>query len=143
VIWIEDGAGLVVRELLEEDSGFVVLVEDSGAEVAGKPWIEAGERVGYSFVDACGFLWVGLFESGEAFVEACSVFVGDGEDADATLRAARMADKVCAAALVGVGYGSINDLDEGLRHESGDGLLGCFALEGRLLCAGEGVFCFD
>jgi hypothetical protein len=54
-----------------------------------------------------------------------------------------VADEMRAAALVGVGYGSVNDLDEGLRHESGDGLLGCFALEGRLLCAGEGVFCFD
>ena len=88
-------------------------------------------------------MWVCCFEDGEAFAEAGCVFVGDGEDADATLGSAGVADEMRAAALVGVGYGSVNDLDEGLRHESGDGLLGCFALEGRLLCAGEGVFCFD
>src|ERR1700734_3726426 len=39
---IEDGAGLVVGELFEEDSGFVVLVEDAGAEIAGEPGVEAG-----------------------------------------------------------------------------------------------------
>jgi hypothetical protein len=39
---IEDGAGLVVGELFEEDGGFVVLVEDAGGEVAREPAIEAG-----------------------------------------------------------------------------------------------------
>ena len=89
---VEDGAGLVVGELFEEDGGFVVFVEDAGCEVAGEPWVEAGEGVGYSCVDACGSLWVGCFEDGEAFVEAGSVFVGDGEDADAALGAAWVAD---------------------------------------------------
>jgi hypothetical protein len=52
-----------------------------------------------------------LLEGGEAFAEACAVFVGDGEDADAALRAAGMADEMMAAALVGVGYGCVYDLD--------------------------------
>src|SRR5271156_5287130 len=91
---VEDGAGFVVGELFEEDGGFVVFVEDSGGEVAGEPWVEAGEGVGYSCVDACGALWVGCFEDGEAFAEAGSVFVGDREDADAALRAAWVADEV-------------------------------------------------
>ena len=51
----------------------------------------------------CGFGWVGLFEEREAFAEAGCVFVGDGEDADAALRAAGFADEVMAAATVGVG----------------------------------------
>ena len=37
--------------------------------------------------------------------------MGDGEDADAALRTAGMADEVCAAALVRVGYGGVYDLD--------------------------------
>ena len=55
--------------------------------------------------------WVGLFEYGEAFAQTRSVFVGDGEDTDAALGAAGMADEVMAAALVGVGYGCVYDLD--------------------------------
>jgi hypothetical protein len=51
---VEDGAGLVVGEFFEEDGGFVVFVEDAGGEVAGKPWVEASEGVGYSCVDAFG-----------------------------------------------------------------------------------------
>ena len=58
---VEDGAGLVVGELFEEDGGFVVFVEDAGGEVAGEPWVEASEGVFDSGVDACGFSWVGLF----------------------------------------------------------------------------------
>jgi hypothetical protein len=42
--------------------------------------------------------------------------VGDGEDADAALGTAGVADEVRAAAVVGVGYGGVYDLDEGLRH---------------------------
>jgi hypothetical protein len=42
--------------------------------------------------------------------------VGDGEDADAALRAAGVADEVMTAAVVGVGYSGVYDLDEGLRH---------------------------
>jgi hypothetical protein len=66
-----------------------------------------------------------LFEGFQAFAETGGVFVGDGEDADAALGAAGFADEVMAAALVGVGYGSVYDLDQVLlvtilhcrRHE--------------------------
>jgi hypothetical protein len=37
--------------------------------------------------------------------------VADGEDAYAALGAAGMADEVMAAALVGIGYGCVYDLD--------------------------------
>jgi hypothetical protein len=36
-------------------------------QVAGKPGIEAGEGVGYSFSDAVGFFGMGLFQESEAF----------------------------------------------------------------------------
>jgi hypothetical protein len=36
---VEDGAGLVVGELFEEDSLFVVRGEDSGGKVAGEPGV--------------------------------------------------------------------------------------------------------
>jgi len=42
--------------------------------------------------------------------------VGDGEDADAALGTAGVADEVCASALVGVGYGCVYDLDKGVWH---------------------------
>ena len=58
---------------------------------------------------------VGLFEECEAFAEACGVFVGDGEDSDAALGAAGVADQVWAAAVVGVGYCVVYDLDERLQ----------------------------
>jgi hypothetical protein len=115
VVGVEDRAGLVVGELLEEDGGFVVFVEDAGGSVSGEPGVEAGEGVGYAGADALSFGWVGLFECGEAFAEAGCVLVGDGEDANAALRAAGFADEMCAAAAVGVGYGTVYDLDEG-RH---------------------------
>lgn len=92
VIEIEHGAGLVVSELFEEDSGFVVLVEDAGVSVAGEPGVEAGEGVGYSCLDASGFFWVGLSEGCEAFAKASCVFVRDGKDSDAALGAAGFAD---------------------------------------------------
>ena len=76
----------------------------------------------------CAFR-VRLAEGFESFAETSSVFVGDGEDADAALGAAGFADEVLAAALVGVGYGGVYDLDEGLRHGVGDGA--------RWLCAGR------
>ena len=38
-VQVEDGAGLVVGELFEEDGGFVVFVEDAGDEVAGEPGV--------------------------------------------------------------------------------------------------------
>jgi hypothetical protein len=53
-----------------------------------------------------------LFECGEAFAKTGSVLVGDGEDSDAALGAAGFADEVWAAAVVGVGYGGVYDLDE-------------------------------
>ena len=92
MVEVENGAGFVVGELFEEDGGFVVLVEDAGGEVAGEPWIEAGQGLCYAFVDASGFGWVGLLEEYEAFAEACGVFVGYGEDANAALRTAGVAD---------------------------------------------------
>jgi hypothetical protein len=110
-IEVEDGAGLVVGELFEEDGGFVVLVENAGSDVAGEPWIETGEGGGYPGVDACGSLRVGLLEGVEAFAEAGGVLVCDGEDSDAALGAAGVADEVRASALVGVGYCGVYDLD--------------------------------
>jgi hypothetical protein len=92
VFEVEDGAGFVVGELFKEDGGFVVFVEDAGDEVAWEPRVETGEGVGYSCVDAGGFFRVGLFERGEAFAETGCVFVGDGEDSDAALGAAGVAD---------------------------------------------------
>jgi hypothetical protein len=118
---VEDGAGLVVGELFEEDGAFVVLVEDAGGAVAREPWVESGEGVGYSFFDAFESLRVDLFERGEAFAETGGVFVGNGKDSDAALGAAGAADEVRAAAAVGVGYGCVYDLDEGLRHWSDEG----------------------
>ena len=47
--------------------------------------------------DALGFFWVGLFEAGEALAEAGGVLVGYGEDSDAALGAAGVADEVRAA----------------------------------------------
>jgi hypothetical protein len=67
-------------------------------------------------MDAIGSLWVCGFEKGKAFAKARGVFVGDGKDADATLRTAGMADEVCAAALVRVGYGCVYDLGQILHH---------------------------
>jgi hypothetical protein len=42
VVGVEDGAGLVVGELFEEDGGFVVFVEDAGGAVSGEPRVETG-----------------------------------------------------------------------------------------------------
>ena len=42
--------------------------------------------------------------------------MGNGEDTDAALRASRMADQMCATAMIGIGYGRVYDLNEGLRH---------------------------
>jgi hypothetical protein len=53
-----------------------------------------------------------LFEGDEAFAETSCVLVGYGEDADAALGAAGVADEVVGAAVVGGGYGGVYDLDE-------------------------------
>ena len=108
---VEDGAGLVVGELFEEDCGFVVLVEDAGGQVAGEPRVEAGQGILDAGVDACGFLRVGLFELGKAFSKTSCVFVGDGEDANAALGTAGMADEVVAASTVGIGYCGFYDVE--------------------------------
>ena len=63
-----------------------------------------------------------MFECGETFAEASSVFVRDGEDADAALGTTGMADKVGAAASIGVGNCGVYDLEKGLRHRD-DGRL--------------------
>jgi len=52
-----------------------------------------------------------LFKGGEGFAEAEGVLLGDGEDADAALGAAGVADEVMASALVGVGHCGVYDLD--------------------------------
>ena len=59
-----------------------------------------------------------MFEDGEAFAQAGGVFVGDGKDANAALGAAGVADEVMAAALVGVGYCGVYDLDESLDQRA-------------------------
>jgi hypothetical protein len=55
--------------------------------------------------------------------------VCDGEDADAALRAAGVADEVMASALVGVGYGCVYDLDELFRERHGLTIRGCYCDE--------------
>ena len=112
VFEVEHRARLIVGELFEEDSGFVIFVENPGSEVAGKPRIEPGERVGYAGADAGSAFRVSLFEGGKAFAETRAIFVRDGKDADTALRAAWFADEVCAAATVSVSYGCVYDLDE-------------------------------
>ncbi len=133
VAGVEDGTGFVVGELFEEDGGFVIFVEDAGGTVAGKPGVEAGEGVGYSCVDACGFGWIRLFESSETFAEAGGVFLGNGEDSNAALGAAGMADEVCTAASIGVGYSGIYDLDESVGGIAADENCGVISLGLRLV----------
>jgi hypothetical protein len=71
-----------------------------------------------------------LFEGGEAFAEAGCVLLGDGEDADAALGAAGVADEVCAATAVSVGYCGVYDLDEFL---AGHTVIECRARRWRIL----------
>ena len=113
VVGVENWARFVVSELLKENGGLVVRIEDSGGSVAGKPWVEASYRVGNSFLDAGGFLRVGLFECGETFAQTGTVFMGDGKDTDTALGTTGVADKVRAAASVGVGDGCVYDLNQG------------------------------
>jgi hypothetical protein len=115
---VEDGAGFVVGELFEEDGSFIVFVENARGAVAWEPGIEAGQGVRYAFVDARCSGWVGLVEGGEAFAEARCILVGNGKDSDAALGAAGFADEVVAASVVGVGYGSVYDLDQ-VGHGNG------------------------
>jgi hypothetical protein len=133
---IEDRAGLVVGELFEEVSGLLVFAEDAiGGDVAGvassrKPRVEAGEGSGDSFVDSLSAFGVGLGEEYEAFAEAGSVLLRDGEDANAALCAAGAADEVRAAAESGGEEGGVDDLDE-VRH----GLRGTASLDTLLSAA--------
>ena len=115
--WVEDGAGLVVGELFEEDGGLGVFVEDAGGEVAGEPGVEAAQGFGYAGADSCCPLGVCLGQGSHAFAEAGCILVGYGEDSDAALGAAGVADQVMPAAAVSVGYGGVYDLDERLRHD--------------------------
>jgi hypothetical protein len=94
----------------------VIFVEDAGGAIAGEPGVEASERVGYTLVDASALRQVFFVESLEAFAEARGVFVRDGEDSDAALGAAGMADEVVTAASIGVGNCGVYDLEKGLRH---------------------------
>jgi hypothetical protein len=62
--------------------------------------------------------------------------LGDGEDFDAALGAAGVADEVLAAALAGVGYGGVYDGEKELRHgqiDEGwlDGFVRCGGLRGE------------
>lgn len=57
---VEDGAGLVVREVLEGLVRFVVFAEDAGTGVAGECGREAGKRVGHAGSEAVGSGEVGL-----------------------------------------------------------------------------------
>ncbi len=108
---VEDGAGFVVAEVGEEWGVFVVGCEDSGGEVAGEVWIDAGEECGDAAADAIGAGGIGLGEGGETFVETRGVLLRDGEDAMTALGAAGLAGEVRAAAAGGVGEGGVDDLD--------------------------------
>ena len=77
-------------------------------------WVEIVTLVIPGFNDAASSSYGGSAE--QTFAEAGCVFVGDGEDADAALRAAGFADEMVSAAMVGVGYGGVYDLDESIGH---------------------------
>jgi hypothetical protein len=76
-----------------------------------------------------------------------------GKTPHAALRTARFTDEVIAAAAGCIGKRCIDDLDKGLRHVGSmdfalcamtrDVWLDSFALESRLLRAGEGIFRLD
>lgn len=112
---VEHRARLVIGELFEEDGSFVVFVEDAAVHIAGKPRIEAGKRIGNSIANSCGAVGVGLGEGLEAVTETSRVFMSDGEDANAALRASGFADKVMAAATIGISYRRVYDLNQ-RRH---------------------------
>ena len=112
---VENGAGLVVGELFEEDGGFIAFVKDARGAVAWEPGIEAGQGVRDAFVDARCFGWVCLVEGGQAFAEARCILVGNGEHTDATLGAAGSTDEVGSASMICVGNSGIYDLYKG-RH---------------------------
>jgi hypothetical protein len=116
---IEGRAGFVVGEVFEVGA---VFVEKAGARVAGEIWREAGDGLSRSLAEGEGAFGIGGIESGESLAQAGCVQLGDGEDADATLRASRSAQEPGAGAAGSVGDGGVNDLDElcvagGERHE--------------------------
>lgn len=110
MVKIKHRARLVVGKLLEENRSFVIFVENARVHVAGKPGIETCERIGNPAMNARGFFRVGLGESFQAFAQACCIFMGDGEDADAALGAARFTDKMMATAMHRVGERGVNNL---------------------------------
>jgi hypothetical protein len=107
---IEHRARLVVGELFEEDGCLIVFIQDAAMQVARKPWIETGEGLSYSAANASCFFRVGLGESFETFAKASRIFVSDGEDSDAALRAAGLAGEVVATAAHRVGERGVNNL---------------------------------
>ena len=103
---IERRAGFGVSErafgfITEEKGIFVVFSENACRRVAGEKRREPRERFGGALPDTAESVWVGLFESVEAFAETVRVFVGDGEDSVATLGASGAAGEMCAAAFGG------------------------------------------
>jgi hypothetical protein len=117
VVEVEDGAGLVVGELFEENRGLVVFVKDAGSAVAGEPRVKPRERGGYAGADARRFGRVDLFESFEAFAEASCILVRDREDADAALRTAWVAGEMMTATDGSIRQGIVDDLNE-VRNRS-------------------------
>lgn len=81
----------------------MIFVEDAGGDVARKPGGETGERGSYAGADSVGAGGIGLGEEFEAGAKAGCVFLRDGKDTDAALRAAGTADEVMAAAGCGIG----------------------------------------
>ena len=133
--WVEDGAGLVVGEVVEGFGCLVVFGEKAGCGISGEVWGEALDGGGDAVADALGAGGVCDCELAEALAETRGVLLGDGEDADAALGAAGAAEEVMASAAVGIGCGGVDDLDEvghaaytaegsrkGLRSFGDDGL---------------------
>ncbi len=107
---IEDGAGLVVGEVIE---GFFVVglgEEPAGGGVAGEVWREAVAGGRGAGADAVGD---GGFGGGEGFAEGLGVERRDGEDADAALMAAGAAGEPVAGALGRGSKGGVEDREEG------------------------------
>ncbi len=110
---VEDGAGLVVGEVLE--GLFVVGFGEERAcgWVAGEVGCEAGAGGGGAGEDAVG---ESRFGGGEGVAEGFGVEGRDREDADAAEVAAGSAGKPIAGAGGGGGEGGVEDLEKGLQE---------------------------
>ena len=113
---VEDGAGLVVGEVVEEVRGLGVLVEDAGDGVAREVRRDPIEGGGYTGTQLAGAGGVFASELVQTIAKASGILVGYGEDAVAALGASGMADEMGTSAAVGVGGSGIYDLDEVGRH---------------------------